>query len=131
MDKLYRNVKTGETKPLPIKVYQAVKKHWRPVEEPPVTLTEKAVETKVSPIKIDRDIEVVTSGSSEFVHAGVLGTDTEVTFGDLAKLKGDELTPSTKEELQADFEKISGEKPDKRWSEKKLIQKIEELKETK
>lgn len=103
MDKLYRNVKTGEVKPLPIKVYQAVKKHWRPVEENVMPLTDTAVETKVSPIRIDTDLDVIPSN---------------------------DLTPA-KESLQAAYETLSGAKPDKRWSEKKLIQKIEELKETK
>jgi hypothetical protein len=115
MDKLYRNVKTGETKPLPIKVYQAVKKHWRPVEEPIVTIS--MVSGKTNEPEADLIVSIEASeGSAEFVHAGVI--------------ENNDITPS-KESLQSAYETLTGEKPDGRWSEKKLIQKIEELKETK
>jgi hypothetical protein len=39
--------------------------------------------------------------------------------------------PASREALQAQYEALAGGKPDGRWSNQKLIQKIEELKEPK
>lgn len=106
MDKLYRNVKTGETKPLPEKVYQAVRRNWEPVEESESLVTGPEADPE---IKENLDIlhQIVSEESAD---------------------ESDPEGEPDKEALQAEYEKLSGEKPDGRWSVKRLSQEIEELK---
>jgi hypothetical protein len=116
MDKWYENVKTGEKKPLPINVYKAVRKHWRPVEEtrPAIDAAYLAGQEAIASI-LDKQMPSVTTGK-----------DIELTVESVGI--PNDLTPA-KESLQTAYETLSGQKADKRWNEKKLIQKIEELKE--
>lgn len=109
MDKLYRNVKTGETKPLPEKVYQAVKKHWEPVEEETVL----GESPDITPPQISREDIISNEEIAEIIDETLETLPTEKV---------------TKEGFQAQYEQLTGQKPDGRWSEKKLIQKIKELK---
>lgn len=102
MDRLYKNVKTGEKKHLPAKVYEAVKKIWVPIEE---------------------EIEPQSYISSEKATEDLLKK-----FEKPILPVKDELTDTPN--YLAIYESLSGKPADKRWSEKKLIQKIEELKET-
>ncbi len=108
MDRTYRNVKTGETKTLSEAVYRlAGKKNWVLAEEQaPVILI------------------------ADPVNREMIGDVLEAYINNATPIPTNDLTPS-KESLQSAYETFTGEKPDGRWSEKKLIQKIEELKETK
>jgi hypothetical protein len=92
MDRLFRNVKTGEERRLPPMVYEANKKNWR---------------------------EVVA-----FVE--VNGEETSQPQ-ESAKTEA----PPTREQLIAIYTRLAGGNPDGRWSNQKLAQKIEELKEAK
>jgi hypothetical protein len=92
MDKLFRNVKTGEIKPLPPKVAEANKKNWKEVIEAELPAEGKEVKTSQE------------QPSQE---------------------------EPTREQLIATYERLTGGKPDGRWSNQKLAQKIEEFKGTK
>jgi hypothetical protein len=120
MDKLYRNTKTGETKTLPEKVYQANRSRWQPVPE--VT-----PEPKKRPIT-DPD-EKVNLEILEKVTKEPLTKEIEDKTGEQSQETTD--ADKSKEELQAEYEALAGKKPDGRWSEKKLAEQIQELKETK
>lgn len=113
MDQLYRNVKTGEIKPLPPKVYQAVKKHWEPVEEEFTSVVSENVETVVLEPQL---------GTGSYTEPAIT-----ITAQPEPTLETSQYYP--KETLQERYEQLTGQKPDGRWSEKKLIQKIKELKE--
>jgi len=110
MDKIYRNIRTGEVKPLPLNVYKAVKKNWEPVED------EETI--------IARYFSSVAAGYGEEVKQEPV--ETSVTVPDPSPV---EQSEPSKESLQAEFEAIAGKKPDGRWNEKKLAEKIKELKE--
>jgi hypothetical protein len=90
MDKLFRNVKTGEIKPLPPKVAEANKKNWKEVIDAELPAKE-AEESQEQPSQEE----------------------------------------PTREQLIATYERLTGGKPDGRWSNQKLTQKIEEFKGTK
>lgn len=98
-DKLYRHKKTGEQKHLPEPVFKAVQKHWQLVEEQEATPEPK----RPAP---QEPAPVVTPQAPET-------TDPE---------------PS-KEDLQTEYEKLYGDKPDGRWNVKKLQEKIQEKKD--
>jgi hypothetical protein len=84
MDKLYRNVKTGEERMLPPYVAEVNKKSWTLIEE----------------------------------------------TAEIGGLSDDPDKPEpTREELTSQYEALAGGKPDGRWSNQKLAQKIQELKD--
>jgi hypothetical protein len=113
MDRLYKNVKTGEVKPFPPAVYEVVKKHWVLVEE-----------------YAKPSIDVLGSLEHELITHEQKEEPTAIQRLILSE-KGQMFSSEpTREQLQATYEALSGKKPDGRLSEKKLIQKIEELKET-
>lgn len=107
MDALYQHIKTGEKKRLPPKVYDAVKKQWRPIPEPKteVKLTTEVDQTSTVVFEPTQDLDISAEQS--------------------------ESAEPTKESLQAEYELLSGEKPDGRWSVKKLQEKIQETKGSK
>lgn len=107
MDRLYINIKTGEKKHLPQKVYEANAKKWKPAPESEV----KPTEQKSAPL------EIKTSDS--------------VNFTESKTSEAQEAPEPTKESLQAEYEALSGQKPDGRWSPKKLQEKIQETKGSK
>lgn len=118
MDQLYKNVKTGEQKRLPIKVYEANRKNWKPIEEP-----------KTEPVKDPEPIKLTDPG--EKANLEILEQVTKEPLTE--EIQESEDTPTEDEtsieELQAEYEKLSGEKPDGRWGVKKLTKVIEELKD--
>jgi hypothetical protein len=119
MDQLYRHVKTGEVKPLPLGVWKAVKKNWVPVPESEI----KAKQAEDQ--KFFEDYAKQHTAPDKPMPSVTTGKDIELLVESVGIT---ETTP--KESLQIAYETLSGEKADKRWNEKKLIQKIEELKET-
>lgn len=115
-DKFYRNIKTGERKPLPLKVYEAVKKNWVPADDVPEEYADyKDPET----VHIIVEEKAATSDPEIKENLDILQQVVEEVE---AEPEGD------KDALQAEYEKLSGEKPDGRWGIKKLSQEIEELK---
>jgi GTP1/Obg family GTP-binding protein len=128
MDKWYENVKTGERKPLPINVYKAVRKHWRPVEERPQPIIDISPESVFMREKAQELRDEINTRLADKIASVTTGKDIELTVESVGI--PNDLTPA-KESLQTVYETLSGQKADKRWNEKKLIQKIEELKETK
>jgi hypothetical protein len=124
MDKRYQNVKTGEIKPLPPNVFKAVKKHWRPIEENEIRLNVIPHTTVPFPnLPVDAP-SVITDNDFELIVDGRRIEDE--CAGDGSKIVA---VAADKESLQIVYETLSSQKADKRWNEKKLIQKIEELKE--
>jgi predicted phage-related endonuclease len=119
MDKLYRNKKTGEIKPLPEKVYHAVRNKWEPAPEG----TEYAEEYLAETISI---IEHEKQSAKDPEIKENLNILQQVVSEDV-ETKEDAHEPE-KESLQNEYEQLSGSKPDGRWSVKKLSEKIEELK---
>jgi hypothetical protein len=115
MDQLYRNIKTGATKRFPPKVYDAVRTKWQPIPEP----VEKPVVTDPEEKQNIQILEKITKEP--------LTQEIEDQTADTAETSGD---TKSKEQLQAEYEALAGKKPDGRWSEKKLAESIQELKET-
>lgn len=101
MDILCRNIRTGEEKPLPAAVLKAVGSKWKPIQKAAIPVKEPVIE----PAKAEAP-----------------KVDT---------LPKEESPEISKEHLQTVYESLSGKKPDGRWNEKKLTEKIQELKETK
>jgi hypothetical protein len=112
MDQLYRNIKTGATKRFPPKVYDAVRTKWQPIPEP----IEKPV---VTDPEEKQNIQILEKITKEPLTQEIEDQTTDQS--------GEQ--PS-KEQLQAEYEALAGKKPDGRWSEKKLAESIQELKET-
>lgn len=118
-DKLYQHVRTGEIKPLPYNVYKVVQRNWRPVPESKSTTSE----TKSFPLEVKTDDPVkFTPENREPIETPDHDTSAETS---------EPADGPTKEDLQQEYEQLTGEKPDGRWSVKKLTEKIEETKGTK
>jgi len=108
MDILAQNIQTGELKSLPPKVFEANKNKWRRVAQKEVKQAESDNdEDGLLPPVITKKVDVKPTTEEQ------------------------QSEEPSKESLQEEYEKLSGEKPDGRWSEKKLAQKIEELKDNK
>jgi hypothetical protein len=121
MDKLYRNVKTGETKPLPEKVYQAVRKYWEPVEQSESSEADPEITETIQVIEEDKK---AASDPEIKENLDILQQIVSEEYADESEPEGE----PDKEALQAEYEALKGEKPDGRWSVKRLSQEIEELK---
>lgn len=130
MDILAQNISTGEIKRLPPKVFAAVKNKWREISEPESTgdsgsvVTHGLIHSTGEPIPP----AVVTTINSQDPDAGTISL--QATSSPVVTVT-EESAAASKESLQSEYESLSGQKPDGRWSEKKLAQKIEELKESK
>jgi len=109
-DKLYQHIKTGEIKPLPLNVYRVVKRNWRPVPESKSKL-----------------LEIKTTAPINFAPEVTETQDHDISAEASEPAEGEQ----TKESLQQEYEQLTGEKPDGRWSVKKLAEKIEETKGSK
>lgn len=116
-DKLYRNIKTGEIKPLPLSVYRVVKNRWKPVPE-----SKKTLEIKREDIISDDKIEGIKMGLNAAAEA--IRKQSEQPETQDQETSGE----ASKEQLQAEYEQLTGNKPDGRLSAKKLAQAIEEIK---
>lgn len=106
MDILAQNIQTGEIKNLPPKVFEANRSKWRRIE----------MAAKDEPLEVPKNNE-----------AGLSQSPIITSVADLSSA----IENPTKDFLQSEYEALSGEKPDGRWSEKKLAQKIQELKDNK
>jgi hypothetical protein len=89
-------------------VYKVVKRNWRPVAE-----------SKSNPLEVKTPVKF-TPETSETEDHDISAETSEPADGE-----------QTKEDLQKEYEQLTGEKPDGRWSVKKLTEKIEETKGTK
>jgi hypothetical protein len=104
-DKFYRNIKTGERKPLPLKVYEAVKKNWVPVDDVPEEYADyKDPET----VHIIVEEKAATSDPEIKENLDILQQIVSEESADESDPEGE----PDKEALQAEYEKLSGEKPD-------------------
>jgi hypothetical protein len=104
MDILARNVKTGEVKTLPVRVFEAAKKYWVPIEEEDESIDLGPADSAPATTQIQREDIITTAQINQVIESEL------------------------KESLPAIYERLTGKKPDGRWSEGKLTQKIEELK---
>lgn len=114
MDVVVRNKKTGEEKTVPIKVYESLKHIYTKIgdvdEEPELTKKNEGLKSPADLVVTPFEKAVVVENGKE--------TQIQVSTSK-------EIAP-----LADEYEKLSGKKPDGRWSEEKLKLKVQELKNT-
>jgi hypothetical protein len=110
MDVIVINKKTGVQKTVPQKVYENLKHLYKLVgEAEPVVEEVKKKESESVPL-VDAEPSVVIEN----------GVETQIQLDNSEAVSGD----------VAEYEALTGKKPDGRWSPAKLAEKIKELKTT-
>lgn len=113
MDVRVKNRKTGEEKTVPIKVYESLKHLYLKIGE--VEPETEEVKKKDDELKSHADLAVTNFEPPVVVENG---KETQIQVSTNPEVGG----------LADEYEKLTGKKPDGRWSVEKLKAKIQELK---